>query len=78
VSETEARIEITDTGRGIKEEELGTIFDRYYRTEKAKREVIGSGLGLSIVREVMKLHGCKYGVMSEVGVGSTFWIEVKH
>ncbi|MDR0986746.1 MAG: sensor histidine kinase [Ruminococcus sp.] len=72
-----ARLEITDTGRGIKEEDMKTIFDRYYRTEKAKREVIGSGLGLSIVKEVMKLHGYDYGVMSEVGVGSTFWIEVK-
>jgi signal transduction histidine kinase len=77
-SSTTARIEITDTGRGIKPEDISTIFDRYYRSEKAKREVIGSGLGLSIVREVMKLHRFNYGVISEVGVGSTFWIEVKH
>jgi signal transduction histidine kinase len=72
-----ARLEITDTGRGIKQEDIKTIFDRYYRTEKAKREVIGSGLGLSIVKEVMKLHNFNYGVISKVGVGSTFWIEVK-
>jgi signal transduction histidine kinase len=77
-SENKARIEITDTGRGIKEEDLATIFERYYRTEKAKREVIGTGLGLSIVKEIMKLHDFKYGVMSEVGVGSTFWFEVEH
>ncbi|MDR0903720.1 MAG: sensor histidine kinase [Ruminococcus sp.] len=72
-----ARLEITDTGRGIKRDDIKTIFDRYYRTEKAKREVIGSGLGLSIVKEVMKLHGFDYGVMSEIDVGSTFWIELK-
>jgi signal transduction histidine kinase len=77
-SDSKARVEITDTGRGIKEEDLATIFERYYRTEKAKREVIGTGLGLSIVKEIMKLHGFKYGVMSEVGVGSTFWFEVEH
>jgi signal transduction histidine kinase len=73
-----ARIEVTDTGAGIKKEDLSTIFERYYRAEKSKREVIGTGLGLSIVKQVMKLHGFKYGVMSEPGVGSTFWIEVKH
>jgi signal transduction histidine kinase len=77
-TETKARVEITDTGRGIKEEDLSTIFERYYRTEKAKREVIGTGLGLSIVKEIMKLHNFRYGVMSEVGVGSTFWFEVEH
>jgi signal transduction histidine kinase len=77
-SETRARIEITDTGRGIKKEDLDTIFERYYRAEKAKREVIGTGLGLSIVKEIMKLHDFRYGVMSEVGVGSTFWFEVEH
>jgi signal transduction histidine kinase len=77
-TESKARVEITDTGRGIKEEDLATIFERYYRTEKAKREVIGTGLGLSIVKEIMKLHDFKYGVMSEVGVGSTFWFEVEH
>jgi signal transduction histidine kinase len=78
MSDDTARIEVTDTGKGIKKEDLSTIFERYYRAEKSKREVIGTGLGLSIVKEVMKLHGFKYGVMSELNVGSTFWIEVKH
>jgi signal transduction histidine kinase len=77
LSDDTARIEVTDTGKGIKKEDLSTIFERYYRSEKSKREVIGTGLGLSIVKEVMKLHGYNYGVMSEVNVGSTFWIEVK-
>jgi signal transduction histidine kinase len=71
-----ARIEITDTGAGIAPEQIPLIFDRYYRTEKSKREVIGSGLGLAIVKQILKLHGYKYGIMSEVGVGSTFWVEV--
>jgi signal transduction histidine kinase len=74
--EDTARIEITDTGAGIEAAQIPLIFDRYYRTEKSKREVIGSGLGLAIVKQILKLHGYKYGIMSEEGVGSTFWVEV--
>lgn len=75
-SET-ARIEITDTGKGIEPELLPLIFDRYYRAEKNKREVIGTGLGLSIVKQILKQHNFKFGVRSELGIGSTFWFEVK-
>lgn len=72
-----ARIEITDTGKGIEPELLPLIFDRYYRAEKNKREVIGTGLGLSIVKQILKQHNFKFGVRSELGIGSTFWFEVK-
>ncbi|MCM1328162.1 MAG: HAMP domain-containing histidine kinase [Ruminococcus sp.] len=75
--ETTARIEITDTGKGIEPELLPLIFDRYYRAEKNKREVIGTGLGLSIVKQILKQHNFKFGVRSEINVGSTFWFEVK-
>lgn len=77
VDETTARIEITDTGKGIEPELLPLIFDRYYRAEKSKREVIGTGLGLSIVKQILKQHNFKFGVRSEINVGSTFWFEVK-
>lgn len=77
VDDDTARIEITDTGKGIEPELLPLIFDRYYRAEKSKREVIGTGLGLSIVKQILKQHNFKFGVRSELGIGSTFWFEVK-
>ena len=75
-NENTARIEITDTGKGIEPELMPLIFDRYYRAEKSRREVIGTGLGLSIVKQILKQHNFKFGVRSELGVGSTFWFEV--
>lgn len=77
VDDETARIDITDTGKGIEPELLPLIFDRYYRAEKNKREVIGTGLGLSIVKQILKQHNFKFGVRSELGIGSTFWFEVK-
>lgn len=77
VDDETARIDITDTGKGIEPELLPLIFDRYYRAEKNKREIIGTGLGLSIVKQILKQHNFKFGVRSELGVGSTFWFEVK-
>lgn len=77
VDEHTARIEITDTGKGIEPELLPLIFDRYYRAEKSKREVIGTGLGLSIVKQILKQHSFKFGVRSELNIGSTFWFEVR-
>lgn len=70
------RIEIIDTGEGIAQEKLPLIFDRYYRTEKSKREVIGNGLGLSIVKAILKQHNFPFGVVSQLGKGSTFWFEI--
>ena len=69
-------ISVTDTGDGISKELMPLIFDRYYRAEKHKREVVGTGLGLSIVKQIFILHGFKFGVKSEVGIGSTFWFEM--
>ncbi len=71
-----ARLEIRDTGKGIPPEELAGIWDRYYRLrETHKRPVKGSGLGLSIVKNILVTQGCPYGVESEVGKGSLFWVE---
>lgn len=74
--EKSVEISVTDTGDGIAEELMPLIFDRYYRAEKHKREVIGTGLGLSIVKQIFILHGFKFGVKSELGVGSTFWFSM--
>ena len=70
------RFSVTDTGKGIKEEDLATIWDRYYRSsETHKRPVQGTGLGLSIVKTVLERHHFMFGVNSEVGVGSTFYVD---
>lgn len=71
-----ARFAVTDTGAGIKAEELSTIWDRYYRSsETHKRPVKGTGLGLSIVKTVLERHNLVFGVESEVGKGSTFYVD---
>ncbi len=72
------RIEISDTGEGIDEENIKFIWDRYYKVDKThKRPVSGTGIGLSIVKNILELHGFKYGVMSKKGEGSTFYFEAE-
>ena len=69
------RFTVTDTGKGIPEEERATIWDRYYRSaETHKRPIKGTGLGLSIVKTVLLKHDFRFGVESEVGKGSTFYV----
>ena len=74
--ETEGfRFSVRDTGAGIKPEELNGIWDRYYRSNAShKRPVQGTGLGLAIVKTVLEQHGLQFGVDSEVGKGSTFYV----
>ncbi|MEG0156284.1 MAG: HAMP domain-containing sensor histidine kinase [Anaerovoracaceae bacterium] len=69
--------EVVDHGVGIKPEELSHIWDRYYKTSSNHvRETSGSGLGLSIVKEILTLHGAKFGAESKVGKGTTVWFEL--
>ncbi len=69
------RFAVRDTGKGIKSEELATIWDRYYRSSDThKRPVQGTGLGLSIVKTILERHHFEFGVQSEVGKGSTFYV----
>jgi two-component system phosphate regulon sensor histidine kinase PhoR len=64
---------ISDTGIGIKKEDLPRIFDRFYRVKSAEtRQIIGTGLGLSIVRSIVDAHLGSISVESEVGKGTTF------
>ena len=69
------RFSVSDTGKGIPPEEISTIWDRYYRSsETHKRPIKGTGLGLSIVKTILIKHNFEYGVESEVGKGSTFYV----
>ena len=69
------RIEIADTGIGIKPEDQKRVFERFYRVDKARsRELGGTGLGLSIVKHLAQSFGGNVAVASEPGEGSTFSI----
>ncbi|HEX2097688.1 MAG TPA: HAMP domain-containing sensor histidine kinase, partial [Rubrobacteraceae bacterium] len=71
------RVRISDTGFGIPEEDLPYIFDRFYRVNKDRsRATGGSGLGLAISKQIVELHGGSLSVRSEVGVGSTFDVQL--
>ncbi|MCI8589621.1 MAG: HAMP domain-containing histidine kinase [Clostridiales bacterium] len=73
-----ARLSVIDTGDGIPQDKLNDIWERYYKVDQMhKRYAIGSGLGLSIVREIMEEHGGRYGVISTPGTGSEFWVEFR-
>jgi two-component system sensor histidine kinase ArlS len=70
-----AVIVIKDTGIGIPKDELGYIFDRFYRVDKSRaKEKGGYGLGLSIVKSIIDLHDGKISVASELGKGTEFTI----
>lgn len=72
-----AVIEVEDDGIGIPTEHLGRIFERFAQVDDgASRRFQGSGIGLAVVREVVAAHGGSVSVTSEVGVGSTFRLEL--
>ena len=70
------RIEISDTGIGIDPEDQAAIFDRFFRVENRVHTLEGTGLGLSIVRNIIEKHHTSVHLVSEVGVGTTFWFDL--
>ena len=69
----EVRIDVRDEGIGIAPEHVSRIFERFYRTDKARdRASGGTGLGLAIVKHIAQIHDGQVSVASEVGQGSTF------
>ncbi|HEY9751850.1 MAG TPA: HAMP domain-containing sensor histidine kinase, partial [Coleofasciculaceae cyanobacterium] len=70
------RIELSDTGIGIATEDQQAIFDRFYRVENRVHTLEGTGLGLSIVRNIIEKHRSQVHLVSEVGVGTTFWFDL--
>lgn len=72
-----AVLDVIDKGIGISEEEQKRIFDRFYRVDKARsRQTGGTGLGLAIANEIVKHHGGTIEVVSEIGKGSTFTVNI--
>lgn len=71
------RIEVADTGIGIDPEDQEAIFDRFFRVENRVHTLEGTGLGLSIVRNIIEKHQSTVHLVSEVGVGTTFWFDLK-
>jgi signal transduction histidine kinase len=70
-------ITIKDFGIGIRKEELNKVFERFYRGgDELTRKVKGSGLGLTLVKQIIKVHSGTVGVESEPGKGSTFSIRL--
>lgn len=68
-----AQISIKDTGCGIAKEDIDKIWDRFYKSDSSRgRDKKGSGLGLSITKEVIQAHGENIDVVSTVGVGTEF------
>ena len=72
----QVRIEISDTGIGIDLEDQEAIFERFFRVENRVHTLEGTGLGLSIVRNIIEKHHSRVHLVSEVGVGTTFWFDL--
>lgn len=70
------RVEISDTGIGIDAEDQAAVFDRFFRVENRVHTQEGTGLGLSIVRNIIEKHHSQVHLISEVGVGTTFWFDL--
>lgn len=70
--------ESIDSGKGISEDKIKTIWEKYYRySETHQRPIKGTGLGLSIVRTILEAHNLRFGVISKKEIGSNFFIEFK-
>ena len=66
------RFEVSDTGPGISEENLGKVFERYWQGRSSQRGSLG--LGLYICKQLVLAHKGEIGVHSKLGEGSTFWL----
>lgn len=72
-----ARLDVADTGVGIPAGELDKVFDRFHRIEGQEgRTHEGTGIGLALVKDLAQLHGGRVGLRSELGTGTTFFVEI--
>ncbi|MDD3392404.1 MAG: HAMP domain-containing sensor histidine kinase [Bacilli bacterium] len=72
------KVEIKDTGKGISDEKVKLIWDKYYKVDKNyHRKSKGTGLGLSIVKNILTAHSLEYGVHSVINKGTVFYFNIK-
>ena len=72
-----AQVSVQDDGEGIPADDLSLVFERFYRTDRARgRDTGGSGLGLTIARSLVEAHGGRIWAQSQEGAGSTFTFSV--
>ena len=77
--EDHIRFVVQDEGPGIPERHIPRLFERFYRVDTARsRSAGGTGLGLAIVKHIALAHGGEISVQSEMGVGSTFTLQIPH
>ena len=70
-------LRVSDTGTGIAEDELAKVFERFHRAKnEAARTHEGTGIGLALVKELVKMHGGTVSAASEIGVGTTFEVTI--
>ncbi|MCI8396500.1 MAG: hypothetical protein HFJ52_02120 [Clostridia bacterium] len=71
------RISVQDSGKGITSEHLPRITEDFYMVDKSRsRENGGSGIGLSLCKKIVEMHGSKLSIHSEEGIGTTVSFEV--
>ncbi|SKB39611.1 PAS domain S-box-containing protein [Daejeonella lutea] len=75
-SDKDVKVSVIDRGKGIAEEKLKYLFDRYYQVESKSERYSGMGLGLYICASIINNHGGKIGVESTLSKGSTFWFTI--
>jgi signal transduction histidine kinase len=76
-AEGNSTVSVQDTGIGIAEKDIEKIYQEFYRAENAKKLVnFGTGLGLSLVREIIKNHGGSIAVESKLEQGTTFTVNL--
>jgi signal transduction histidine kinase len=75
-TENEVVIQVADQGRGIPPEDLGHVFDRFYRARNSRANTPGNGLGLYLARYFVELHNGNIEVESVLDKGSTFTVRL--